>query len=243
MENNSVMEQRTKKELLHDLYSQLHLLKIFCHHFDEGDIDFAKEIALKIRVLLSDGKEKSRSRSLFQQLESAFIFDRPDFINLNSPYTGYSGDEKTYFVRSCLVRFDFRVGKDAPNIMIPHPLYKEKKKKYSYNAFSTWWDKKPVLLLNDKDKLTRRDIILFLADQDGGAHIDPHFEEKYALLKRGKAKSFCLPIETCLESAEIIIKEYHAQIDTILPNIARTIAEEVLDVIHNEVIPICEKYK
>ena len=100
-----------------------------------------------------------------------------------------------------------------------------------------------MLLLNDKDKLTRRDIILFLADQDGGTHIDPHFEEKYALLKRGKAKSFCLPIETCLESGEIIIKEYHAQIDTILPNIARTIAEEVLDVIHNEVIPICEKYK
>ncbi|MEX7479045.1 hypothetical protein AB0861_023210, partial [Acinetobacter baumannii] len=49
--------------------------------------------------------------------------------------------------------------------------------------FSQWWDQ---LVIDDKSGgvFTRKNLILFMANQDGGAHVDPSLDSSYAALKR-----------------------------------------------------------
>ena len=49
--------------------------------------------------------------------------------------------------------------------------------------FQPWWTQ-PVFRDKTRRTFTRRDIILSVADQDGGAHVDPVLEEGYHQLSR-----------------------------------------------------------
>lgn len=49
--------------------------------------------------------------------------------------------------------------------------------------FPQWWNK-IVIVDKHKHKFTRRDLILALANQDGGAHVDPKLDKEYQLLSR-----------------------------------------------------------
>ena len=51
--------------------------------------------------------------------------------------------------------------------------------------FEDWWNE--IIFDDTKNKFTRRDIITFVANQDGGAHVDDELHEKYAML--GKMNS------------------------------------------------------
>ena len=49
--------------------------------------------------------------------------------------------------------------------------------------FDSWWNK-PVFVDKQGHILTRKDLILTAANQDGGAHVDPSLDETYANLSR-----------------------------------------------------------
>lgn len=53
-------------------------------------------------------------------------------------------------------------------------------------SFDEWWSE-PVLRSNDGEIFTRRQIVLIVANQDGGAHVDPEIEETYHKITRGEA--------------------------------------------------------
>lgn len=44
--------------------------------------------------------------------------------------------------------------------------------------FNSWWNKK-ILINENGDSLTRKQLVLFVANQEGGAHIDPQIDEIY----------------------------------------------------------------
>jgi hypothetical protein len=44
--------------------------------------------------------------------------------------------------------------------------------------FDTWWAA-PVFVGKDRKMLTRKDLVLIAANQDGGAHVDPALDKKY----------------------------------------------------------------
>jgi hypothetical protein len=49
--------------------------------------------------------------------------------------------------------------------------------------FQEWWNE--IVFVDDqKQKMSRRDLVLALANQDGGAHVDPKLNETYARLSR-----------------------------------------------------------
>ena len=49
--------------------------------------------------------------------------------------------------------------------------------------FEEWWGE--VVLMDDRRAtMSRRDLVLSVADQDGGAHVDPALNETYARLTR-----------------------------------------------------------
>lgn len=50
--------------------------------------------------------------------------------------------------------------------------------------FDDWWNKIVLVDAKHKSILTRKDVVLTVANQDGGAHIDPNLNEAYADLTR-----------------------------------------------------------
>jgi len=49
--------------------------------------------------------------------------------------------------------------------------------------FPDWWNK-IVIIDSLKTKFSRRDLVLALANKDGGAHVDPALDESYNNLSR-----------------------------------------------------------
>ena len=50
---------------------------------------------------------------------------------------------------------------------------------------SAWWATEPVFV-HDKERFSRKMIILSAANRDGGAHVDDELEEYYKILCAGK---------------------------------------------------------
>ena len=51
-----------------------------------------------------------------------------------------------------------------------------------FMTFEDWWNE---VIFDDKNKVfTRRDIVLFVANTDGGAHVDPDLKKSFALLTK-----------------------------------------------------------
>lgn len=52
-----------------------------------------------------------------------------------------------------------------------------------WTLFEPWWQT-PIFVDNKRRRISRKDVILALANQDGGAHIDPTLNETYFALSR-----------------------------------------------------------
>jgi hypothetical protein len=50
-------------------------------------------------------------------------------------------------------------------------------------SFGAWWSQ-AVFVDNRRDKFSRKDIVLSVADTDGGAHVDPGIPDGYHRLSR-----------------------------------------------------------
>lgn len=242
--NSETKVERTKKELLDELYTQIQFLTDECHQYDSGKINYSKKIALTLRILLNDTRN---STSLFKQLESKFLFNRPDFIDISIINKDFAESDKnnpnraieSSFVRSSLSQYIGQINYDTPTVLNPIPLTINPNQKYPFRAFKSWWERLPIVLIDQTQKLTRQDAVRLIADQDGGAHIDPMMKNVLALLKREQAKSF--KFYAPLPNGEH--KLYIAKIDNILPASVRAIATETLYIANNKIIPTCEKYK
>ncbi|MEA5048487.1 MAG: hypothetical protein VB034_07745 [Eubacteriales bacterium] len=159
----------SKEELAEHLLAQLQFLKSSCLSYDAGQHLEAIRIATALRILFHT---TCKSESILSQLEIQNIVNMLDTSLENSPtnllsYTGLlftrvtTGSGITYIP---LLDDSFFFGrKNLP--------------------FKKWWSE--VVILDDKKHVfTRRDIVLHVADQDGGAHVDPQIDKKYYDLKK-----------------------------------------------------------
>ena len=225
----------SKQELLNETHIQLKFLRKYCDLFDEGDYDYGKEIATKLRVLLYDSRSCT---SVLKQLEREFFFDRPDFIDLSTVGGEIPNKESADFVRCILCVYMLNHQVDSPPVLTPKAVEPEQGKRYPIRAFKTWWEKESVLSINKDFYWNRRQVVAYMADQDGGAHVDPEIDEALALLKRNQA----IPLRLSVLSPDGKPKEYVAQINQILGAAVRTIATETLYVFNKQIIPRCERY-
>jgi hypothetical protein len=144
----------TRSELRAHLEQQLGFLELSAASFDEGYESEAKRLAVTLRVLLHD---TPKSHSLLGQLgkaDQAFADTALDFDPTNPvPYSGLVfealGPPKTRHVALL---------DDAPVC--------------GSTPFHAWWTA-PLFVDNERKILTRKDLILFAVNQDGGAHVDP----------------------------------------------------------------------
>lgn len=149
----------------------MQFLRASADAYDTGFEGEAKRIAVSIRVLVYD---TSRSKSLLGQLGEK----SRDFIDSAFPLVP---DNKN--THSGLVVTSMVPGAGAKYVPFlddpPHGQFKT-------TDFETWWNA-PVFVDPDGRKLTRRDLVLAVANQDGGAHVDAALNSIYADLSRNNS--------------------------------------------------------
>jgi hypothetical protein len=159
--------KRTRQDLEAQLDKQLNLLQTYCQLYDQGDKNQANMIAVIIRTLVYDGPKNSKTRALLAQLGIRHKFLDTAFDVTND------GMEVVWRCR--LAATDARV----PGAWAPLLDSSESR----MTNFFEWW-RETVIKDFDGNVFSRKDVILNVADTDGGAHVDPSLERTYAKLTR-----------------------------------------------------------
>lgn len=161
--------EQTLDELKQYLREQIMFLQSSAISYDNGFTGEAKRLAVTVRVLLHD---TNRSKSLLKQLgmkamtflDTSTNFDPKNLVSHSGLTMMKSSSQGQMFVPKCTLP--------------PKPGVE-----YPYVSFDNWWNKL-VVVDSKKNQFTRRDFILYLADKEGGAHVDPRLDEAYVALTR-----------------------------------------------------------
>ncbi len=163
--------RQSLEELQQHLKDTVQALELSVRAFDEGFDGEAKRLAAAIRVLVHD---TSYSKSLLDQLEQKIIpfYDtcapRPNHNYIT--YSGLTATDITPQSATYIALLD-----NLPPDHSPH-----------WVSFDAWWNR--IVFIDQKGSETsRKDLILSIANKDGGTHVDPVLDEKYANLSRHNA--------------------------------------------------------
>ena len=158
---------RPSGELERELNDQIELLQLDVANYDAGKEIVAKSIALKLRVLVHD---TAVSHSLLGQMAKKGTLFHDTALEMDpQSSTTYSG------LISVSVSPE---GAKYKPFLDNHPPAPDRQ-----IAFDDWW-KAVVFFDKDRNSFSRKDVVLALANQDGGAHVAPEIEEKYNNLSR-----------------------------------------------------------
>lgn len=159
--------KQSRQELLEHLSDAVQFLTASARAFDGGFDGEAKPMASTARVLCHD---TSQSVSLLQQLalKSVPFYD--------TGCVDPPGNMATFFPLVSM-----RLG--GPGSQFVAPLDNRPPGFIHDSTFDAWWT---AVVLDDKrgNKLSRRDVVLKLANEDGGSHVDPELTPSYAAISR-----------------------------------------------------------
>jgi hypothetical protein len=163
--------KQTQEELKNQLNEQLEFLKMSAKAYDEGFVSEAKRMATTVRVLLHD---TTQSHSLLSQLDLKnikFYSARAEDLN---------GDNNKSNTLSYHGLVGVSVG--GENGYVPH-FDNVPGGSAAYVDFDRYWSE-TIFVDKEGNRHNRKDIILAVANQDGGSHVDPGLNENYAKLSR-----------------------------------------------------------
>ena len=178
-------ESSQNSELLAFLVEQVAFLKRSAAAYDEGFKSEAKRLGVVVRVLVHDTGQSRSLLSLVRKKTIRFLDTSvpPNPRNLLSHQgltlmsLGPSGAE---YVPRCLA---------PPNPMLPPPRWV---------GIIDWW--RGVVLLDEaKRAFSRKDLVLALANKEGGAHVDTRLDAQYAALSRHFSMGWWFSTESSTE--------------------------------------------
>ena len=151
-------------ELSEQLRDQIAFIRTSCALFDGGSVREAKRIATHIRILVHDTRN---SHSLLMQLgyKNTLQFMSRAIVNRPSNLGPYHGLLNLKLGRA--ISYEPKLQTEAARAM----------------PFEDWWNEH-ALKDADGTLYSRKDLVLFVADTDGGAHVDPEMDEAYEKLSR-----------------------------------------------------------
>ena len=163
----------TKSELTEQLREQISFLLTSSEIYDNGQIHEGKRLAHTLRLLLCD---VGSSKSLLGQLE----LKKNRFLNTASPY---KKDSLVSYAGLILFRFENSVGRKPWVVAKGTPDQMPKKSKL---LFSDWWNMPVIITGKSKSqiKFSRRDVVLHVANTDGGSHVDDALNKEYVALSK-----------------------------------------------------------
>lgn len=162
--------KQTDDDFQRHLAEQIHFLQKSAKEYDEGDFLEAKQMSVRLRVLLHD--HGRNSVSLLTHLNKKNI----DFYDTSANYPS-----NNLLFESRLTCLKVHVDPNKPTeVTIMPPLGKGPSERYSKGkiSFDKWWNNK---IIDSKTGiiLSRNDIIYHVCNKDGGAHIDAKLKGDY----------------------------------------------------------------
>ena len=158
---------RTRADLDQELTDRLDLLKTDAATYDSGKEIAAKSFATGIRIMVHD---TAVSHSLLRQLGRK----GDPFLDTALPI-----DSKSFFSYSGLLAASMGPGGCG---FKPH-LENHPEGGGKLIPFEDWWNA-TVFRDQQGNTFSRKQLVLALANQDGGAHVDPQLDEVYHKLTR-----------------------------------------------------------
>ncbi len=157
---------RPRSELEESLEEQLRFIEKSAQLYDVGNHAEAKRIATALRILFHN---KGRSKSLLVQLGFDCL-----------QYQDSAGDMPPgNMLTECpLLLMSVGGSKDYEPMLDNGPPFPP-----TPRTMSAWWNQ-TVFIDDQRRTFSRKDIVLSVADQDGGAHVDPELNEGYHRLSR-----------------------------------------------------------
>ncbi len=164
-------QSQSQSELTKHLEDHFKFLQASADAFDNGFDGEAKRLAVSIRVLVHD---TTHSKSLLRQLgqKTHSFLDSAFPITQGNP-CAHSGLTMTFLSPSKISRHLAFLDD------IPHNHSR-------VTDFDSWWNA-TVFIDFEGEKLSRKDLVLAIANQDGGAHVDPSLNQTYANLSRNNS--------------------------------------------------------
>lgn len=160
----------SKSDLENQFKEQLNFLEKSAKAYDEGDFSEAKRMAVVLRVLLH---RTSNSTPLIYSLGLQDV----EFQSSSLQYD--PGLFPSYHTLVTVGMLEHRY----------YPLF-ETPSELSPSSYQQFWNEEIVFSDNKGNKFTRKDVVCYLADQDGGAHVDTKIDEAYYELSRGNSLSW-----------------------------------------------------
>jgi hypothetical protein len=145
------------------LGDQLNFLRRSNSAFDSGDTSEFRRLATTLRVLFHSSRN---SRSLIEQL---------DLTSIHYPSYAWKTDPQNLLTETSLALTEISDGEDGTKFL---PVLNSGPFPPRFLDFPPWWNE-PILRDERREFFSRSDFVRTIADQDGGAHVDPEIETKY----------------------------------------------------------------
>jgi len=180
--------------------------------FDSGKTGEAKRLAVSLRVLFHDTRS---SHSLLGQLGRL----GGQFLSTASPLNG--SEVHGHVGLATIILSDRGAEYVASLDDVPHKRWM---------PFAKWWTE-PVFVDDRKTPFSRRDLVLAIANQDGGAHVDPSLDEAYTRLSRQNSLGWVYSggtVETPLSGADkaAVRQIAHEALITLLPDYSKRVERQ-----------------
>jgi len=156
-----------------NLREQLSFLRNYCDRWDNGEWQYAKPIANSVRLLFHD---KGRTVSIVTQFGARSTIRLLDFVP-------WGNDEHTVLFLDPLLF----LGTGAN--LVPGPITAPR-----LVSVDEWWHE--IVCALSAGRFTREDIVLTVAEKDGGTHLDGRLPPDYKKLAAPGASGFYKNVPT-----------------------------------------------
>ncbi len=165
------MTELSNEDLHKHLKEQIEFIECSASSYDSGFEGEIKRLAVAVRVLVHD---TAKSTSLLTLINKKGV----DFLDTSMPF-----DENNQMTHSGLVQINLgRRGSKPLPLLDDGPFSRT-------TSFDLWWNG-IVFVDKDRNEFSRKDIVLSLANKEGGAHVDKKLDEKYAMLRKNNSLSW-----------------------------------------------------
>jgi hypothetical protein len=157
---------QSRSELEQQLIEQIQFLRTSAERYDSGIKAEAKRMAVALRILLHDTSNSTSLLCALGEKEAIQYYDSIEEID----------SEKTISFLGVRITVTRDGATFVPRLTVPPKKV----------TFDEWWNRIVIFTPAENIEFTRKDIILSLANTDGGAHVDPELERDYWALSRMK---------------------------------------------------------
>jgi hypothetical protein len=165
--------KQSDQDLLRHLEEQIRFLQRSADACDKGFTGEAKRMATTIRILVHDTRQSTSLLTSLGKKDIQFYSTAANIDNGKSMST-----HRLVALKLSTNQDTSKASYYAP--LDDRPLFVDVNKKM---VFRRWWNE-IIIIDKMRNEFSRKDLVLFVSNKDGGAHRDPELDDAYAALTR-----------------------------------------------------------